>query len=597
MKFYISFILIFIGVVASAQDLVILHTNDMHSHLNGLSPEAEYTPLVNENDPTQGGFSRIAGFIKAEKEKHGDKLLVVDAGDFLMGTLFQTIELSEGFQLNLMHKMGYEFVAIGNHEFDFGPASLATIINNSLGNGDIPYLLCSNYGGSSNVSDTELRKLFAKEVILPYKITEKNGIKIGLFGIVGVDADESIDSNFGIEWIKQKKVAKATSKYLKDKKGVDLVIVLSHSGVVKNKKGEWEGEDYDMAKAAPDIDIIISGHTHTYLPEMIKAGNATIVQTGALGLNVGSVEIKMIENSEPEITYSLTKMDDAIAADKEIQELIDEKTIVIEKNILSGIGIGYDDIVAETSFELTMDEHNPLESNLGPFVADALYYQLNSGNAPGVDAVMVAAGVIRTNIYKGQYGMQNINDIFNIMPLGMGDDDVPGRPLGKIYIKGNELKKVLELILAVAPSKTNYYLYFSGMNVIYNPEKGLFNKIRSIEIGTTDKGFRTIDISRKSNDLISIAANTYMISFIGNLKKMSFGLVKVIPKNSDGSPIINNNFVVDLDSEREGVQEAKEWLAIYNFLSSFEDVNGNGIPDISTEYILKRNPLILVENK
>ena len=68
-----------------AQDLVILHTNDLHSHFNGLAPETEYTPLVNDNDPTLGGFSRIAGFIKSEREKNGNKVIVVDAGDFLMG--------------------------------------------------------------------------------------------------------------------------------------------------------------------------------------------------------------------------------------------------------------------------------------------------------------------------------------------------------------------------------------------------------------------------------------------------------------------------------------------------------------------------------
>ncbi|MDA3929527.1 MAG: metallophosphoesterase [Prolixibacteraceae bacterium] len=597
MKRIVLVYLLFTCIVGNAQDLVILHTNDMHSHLNGFSPEAEYTPLLNDNDPTEGGFSRIAGFIKAEKAKYGDKLLVVDAGDFLMGTLFQTIELSEGFQLNLMHEMGYEFAAIGNHEFDFGPNALAKIINNSKDNGDIPTLLCANYGGTKLVNDDDLISLFEKEVILPYSITEKNGLKIGLFGLVGIDADESIDSNYGIKWNKQKKVAKATSKYLKKIENVDLVIVLSHSGVSKNKKGNWEGEDFELGKAAPEIDIIISGHSHTYLPKMIKAGHATILQTGALGLNVGRLAITMDENGIPKMDYNLVKMNDAIKADKQTQDLIDSKAKIIEKNILSDYGIAYNDYVGETSFELTMNEHKPLESNLGPFVADAIYHQLNTGEAPGVDAVLVVTGVIRTNIYAGNKGFQNINDIFNIMPLGMGDDVVPGRPLGKIFVKGNELKKVLELIFAVSPSKLDYYLYFSGMKVNYNPEKGLFRKISSIEIGNDATGFKAIDIGRKSNNLVSIAANTYMISFIGNLKKMSFGLVNVIPKTQDGTPIINNDFVVDLNPNKDGIQEAKEWLAIYNYLKTFDDTNGNGVPDIPTEYISKRNPLVSVENK
>lgn len=121
MKILLLLILFLFLEYVHAQDLVILHTNDLHSHLNGLSPEAEYTPLEKDNDVTLGGFSRIAGYIEQQKANYKQKLLVLDAGDFLMGTLFQQIELEKGFQLNLMHKMGYDVVAIGNHEFDFGP--------------------------------------------------------------------------------------------------------------------------------------------------------------------------------------------------------------------------------------------------------------------------------------------------------------------------------------------------------------------------------------------------------------------------------------------------------------------------------------------
>ena len=132
---FVLIVLLILSFQVFSQDIVIIHTNDLHSHLNGLSPETEYTPLVKDMDPTLGGMARIAGYIDNQKELFGDKLLVVDAGDFLMGTLFQTIELNEGFQLNLMHKMGYEFATLGNHEFDFGPDSLAKIIRNSMANG------------------------------------------------------------------------------------------------------------------------------------------------------------------------------------------------------------------------------------------------------------------------------------------------------------------------------------------------------------------------------------------------------------------------------------------------------------------------------
>ncbi|MBN2805660.1 MAG: bifunctional metallophosphatase/5'-nucleotidase [Prolixibacteraceae bacterium] len=595
MKKLLFILLVSLGMIIRAQDLVILHTNDMHSHLNGFSPEAEYTPLIKDNDPTRGGFARIAGYIAAEKEKTGDHILVVDGGDFLMGTLFQTLELKEGFQLNLMKKMGYDFVTLGNHEFDYGPDMLAKIINNNLRNGDIPQILSTNYGGSTIAPDQELQLLYENGTILSYAVTEKNGITIGLFGLMGIDADESIASYYGLKFQDQKKVAKTTARYLKQVEKVDLVIALSHSGVSKNKKDEWSGEDIEYAKAAPDIDLIISGHTHSYLPELIQAGNAVIVQTGSSGLNVGRIELHLNKGQKPGIAYQLIPMNDAVTADANVQAMIDEKIPVIETHVLQHIQVKMNEPLFETAFDLVMDEDKPFESNLGPFLADAIHYDLNRPEGPKVDMALVATGVIRNNVVKGNKGFQNISDIFNVMPLGLGKEDLPGSPLGKIYITGNELKKVLELILAVSPSKKNYYLYYSGTQIEYNPEKGLFKKISAIKIGDLQNGFNELDISKRSTQLLSIAANEYMISFIGQLKKMSFGIVKVVPKDVDGFPVDASQFVIDLDVEKEGVQEAKEWLSIYNYVKSFEDVNGNQVPDVPEHYRSKKNPLILVK--
>ena len=96
-------------------------------HLN-----LEYTPLTVNDDKTVGGFARIASIIKEEKGKSNGTTLVLDGGDFLMGTLFQSLEVKTGFQLRLMKKMGYDVVCIGNHEFDYGPEKLADIVNSSV---------------------------------------------------------------------------------------------------------------------------------------------------------------------------------------------------------------------------------------------------------------------------------------------------------------------------------------------------------------------------------------------------------------------------------------------------------------------------------
>ena len=129
---FIYLVMIFLFLTASAQNsdkLIILHTNDLHSRLNGFAPESDYSPLVINNDNTTGGFARIAAVIKQEKDENGPEVLAIDGGDFLMGTLFHSLETKTGFQLQLMEKMGYDVVCLGNHEFDFGPGKIADIIN------------------------------------------------------------------------------------------------------------------------------------------------------------------------------------------------------------------------------------------------------------------------------------------------------------------------------------------------------------------------------------------------------------------------------------------------------------------------------------
>ena len=118
----------------SAQEgklITILHTNDLHSRLTGFAPEAAYTPMTVNNDNTRGGFARIASVIKTEKEKTGSVTFAIDAGDFTMGTLFTPLEPEYGFQLPLMKRMGYDVVAFGNNEYDYGLDKLVVIVRSS----------------------------------------------------------------------------------------------------------------------------------------------------------------------------------------------------------------------------------------------------------------------------------------------------------------------------------------------------------------------------------------------------------------------------------------------------------------------------------
>jgi 5'-nucleotidase len=195
---------------------------------------------------------------------------------------------------------------------------------------------------------------------------------------------------------------------------------------------------------------------------------------------------------------------------------------------------------------------------------------------------MVAAGMIFDKIVPG---VQTAPDIFRVMPLGSGNDDVPGYTLSRLYVTGRELKSILEILLVAAKSKPEDYCYYSGIRVDYDPEGGLFKKIKKIEIIHNDGTLINVDFSKKNKSLYSLTADSYMLDFIGIIKKMSFGLINVIPKDEAGNKIKDmKSAVIDINESLYGIQEGKEWLALIEYLGSMKDTNGNGIPDVDKKY-------------
>lgn len=567
----------------SEKRIIILHTNDLHSRLTGYAPESAYTPLSVNDDKTQGGFARIAGIIKAEKQNNKGSVLVLDAGDFFMGTLFPSLESETGFQLRLMKKMGYDAIGLGNHEFDFGPGWLAGVISTSATLGEIPAIISSNTVFSDKESaDNSLRELFSKKLISGKLIIEKDGIRIGLFSIIGKDADHVAPKAAPVTFSKQSALARKMVKELRDEK-CEIIICLSHSGVVKDKNGEWAGEDVDLARKVKGISLIIGGHSHTRLEQPLIVNGIPIVQTGEFGKYVGRLSVLYSKGKMNVEDYKLIPVDDNIVADEGINQIIEEQKEKISEKILEPLGLSYQNPVAEAGFTIKGDAVSDFrESNLGPLVADAIHYYVNSKNAGGSDVSLVAAGMLFDKIVPG---IETAPDIFRVMPLGSGNDKIPGYALSRLYITGKELKDVLEILQVAYKSSPDNYCYYSGIRVEYNPDRRLKKKIKKIEIIHPDGKVTNVDFDRKNKTLYSITADSYMLEFIGIIKKLSFGLINVVPKDSDGNRVTDmKNAVIDMDESMEGVQEGKEWLALIGFLSSMNDVNGNGIPDIDKRY-------------
>ena len=585
-KIFLTLLLLLLFLTISAQaekKIIILHTNDIHSRLNGYPRESTYSPLVTGNDKTMGGFSRIAAILKTEKEANSGITLTVDAGDFLEGTLFYSLEAQTGFQLRLMKKMGYDLVCIGNHEFEFGPEKLAGIINKSALNGPIPLILSGNaVFNSTDPMDDGLEKLYSAEVISRKLIIDREDIRIGFFSLLGENAVDVAPSASPVKFSKQIPFARKMVKELKSEK-CDIIICVSHSGVSKDKDGRWSGEDVKLAESVGGIDAIISGHTHTKLDKPIIINGIPVVQAGENGQYIGRMSLAWSNGKLRLDDYKLIPVDDNILGDSEIEKLIREQQDLITRDILSPLGIKYSDPVAETDFQLDFDINGDLgASNLGPMVADAIHYYVNKHSSEGCDVSMVAAGVIRDKFVPG---VLTAPDIFSVMSLGSGSDNIPGYPLARLYVTGKELKNILEILQVAYKSTPDNYCYYSGLKVEYNPDKGLLKKLRKIDIIHSDGSIKNVDFSKKNKTLYSITANSYMLEFVGIIKKMSFGLINVVPKDASGNPVTDmKNSIIDMNGSIPGIQEGKEWLALLEFISSMKDQNGNGIPDIDKKY-------------
>lgn len=596
MLFVFYGLLIFSSVAQQGKKITILHTNDMHSRLMGYAPELSYTPLTTNDDKTIGGFARIAAVIKNETSSGEGTTLVLDAGDFLMGTLFQSLEPSTGFQLRLMKEMGYDAVCIGNHEFDFGPEKLAEILNSSARGGSIPPVLMSNAVFSAEESaDDELEKLFSNNTLRRKLVITKDGIKFGFFSLMGVVADDNAAYAPPVTFSKQLPAARKLVQELKAE-GCDIIICLSHSGVSTGKTGEWTGEDVELAAKVKGIDVIISGHTHTRIDKPITVNGTTIVQAGEYGQNVGKLSMTLTGGKIKADSYSLIPVDDRIAGDPEVNARIEEQKENLTKMILNPLGMDYKKPVAESDFLLECNEQGDIEgSNLGPLVADAIHSYVNRHVKGGTDLSMVAVGVIRDRIVPG---LQTAPDVFRIMSMGNGNDNLPGYPLSRLYVTGRELKGILEIMYIAGKSTPANYCYYAGIKVDYDPGMGLLKKIRNISIVGSDGSTKAVDISKENKTLYSIVANSYMLEYVSIIKKLSKGLVKVVPKDGSGNVITDMKAsIMDFDQIRDGIQEGKEWIAIIEYLSSMKDTNGNGIPDIDLKYQKAIKSFTLVKGK
>jgi 5'-nucleotidase len=260
--------------------ITILHTNDVHSHID---PFPENHP----KNPAMGGVARRASLIE-QIRKEEKNVLLLDAGDIFQGTPYFNYYGGE-LEFKLMSMMKYDLATLGNHDFDNGIDGFYA---------QLPHAKFEFVSANYDFKNTELNG-----IVKPYKTFIKEGIKIGVFGL-GVQLEGLVDKKLYKETVYNNPIEVATdvTKTLKEVEKCDLIICLSHLGFDYKNEPE-KPSDMRLAVLTQDIDLIIGGHTHTFLDKPLiktnKIGKQVVVnQVGAYGINLGRIDFYLSDESK-----------------------------------------------------------------------------------------------------------------------------------------------------------------------------------------------------------------------------------------------------------------------------------------------------------
>lgn len=574
----------------------IVFTHDTHSHLN------TFTTMVDGLETELGGFARMNTLIEAQRAQTPDTL-VIDGGDFSMGTLIQTVFETQAAELRMLGYLGCDVTTLGNHEFDYRSKGLANMLTSAQASGDaVPAMVVCNVDWDTMEAEglTEgqqrLKDAFAAYGVSDYTVLEKGDVDIAVVGVFGKDAlacAPTCELKFEdpIEAVKQ------TVADIKANEDVDMIVCVSHSGTWED---ESKSEDELLAKAVPDLDLILSGHTHTEIEKPIQHGSTYVVSCGEYGKNLGELTLTQQADGRWAMSaYELIPITSDIAVHAATQQTIDSFMDTVDTDYLARFGYTKDQVLAENDivFSTQKDLENIHEEhNLGDIIADAYVYAVeNAADYDGVpvDLAVVPSGTVRDTYARGDI---TVEQVFNSFSLGTGADGVPGYPLISVYLTGREIRTAAEIDASVSDFMTTARLYCSGLNFTYNPHRLLLNRVTDVCL--EDDGQ---PVALEDDKLYRIVADLYSGQMLSAVTDMSYGILAIVPKYADGTPITDFEDVIITESGRE----LKAWDSIARYMASFADTDGDGIANVPAYYSTthgrklvdtSRSPLALLKN-
>ncbi|MBF8436328.1 bifunctional metallophosphatase/5'-nucleotidase [Halanaerobiaceae bacterium Z-7014] len=571
------------GIDAEEIDFTILHTNDEHSEIVPHSPYLD--AIQGDEDNSYGGLARLAGAVQDVRAER-DNTLLFSGGDIIGGTPFSWLA-SEGYgaEISIMNQIGYDGIVLGNHEFDYGVDILIEFFDyagypQTL---EETTILGSNIHGPENY---QFNNYYRQEEII-----EIEDLKIGLFGLIGRDASSIAPDTGQLEFEDPIVEAENRIENLKDQ-DADIIIALTHSGLT---------EDKELAEEFSEIDLIIGGHSHDLLTELIIINDTKVFQAGEYLEYLGVIDFnyQFAENQLIMENYELVELDSNIEEDPNIQGEIDYYIGALNQLISEETGGRFDDIrepIARTDYPIEKEPYKS-EHPMGNFVTDAIRLISDQYLEEDVDIAFLGNGQIRGELIPAtNTGEIALYDLIKPATMGTGPENNYGFPLVGAYLTGEEVITLLE-VAALVPvvQEDRHFMQFSGIRYSYNPENTVLfnipvldfpvpttNAVLSAENYTGD-GYQLEDSNQyetfDEDELYYLVTDSHMLSLI-SLAEETIPWLDLKPRDSDGEPMVIDEMEEYLIQGETG--NLKTWEAIIEYAESFE--SGDQLPEISDYY-------------
>ncbi|MEA4923173.1 MAG: 5'-nucleotidase C-terminal domain-containing protein [Eubacteriaceae bacterium] len=526
----------------------IAFTNDIHSHLDSANGK--------------GGLAKVKTLID-DVEKDNEDTFLLDGGGFSMGTPFQTIYTTNASELRMLGSLGYDAVGLGNSEFDYGADGLAKMLNRAAQEKEtkkttstkyntqtyitettttftktMPEVVCSNLNWQKTKSKA-LRNAWANYGVSDYTVIEKNGVKMAVFGLMG-EKSTGETANSGAVWQDSADRAKEVVKEIKNNEDADMIVCLSSGG-----------EDEDLAKDVPEINLIISSGEGREIKEPVTEGDTVIVGTAGNTEQLGHLVLKKNGDKYTVKSYDLKNTGSGVAKDTDTASLVSEFKSAVNSGYMNKYGYSYDEGLATAKSGI---------NDAGDLVSDSFIKAVKKAEGSRyetVDAAIVSADSLDAGIKKGTV---TAADAYDVCGIGMGDDGSSGYPLVTCYLTGKEIKKLAEINVSLSDDNDSAKLWMSGVSYSYNDHRLKLNRAYDIKLDRGNGKYEKIN----NGQLYRVVTGLAEIRNVSLLDGIAAGMMKITPKDKKGNEVTDYSKLI----LKRGGREVKEWQALAGYVDS-----------------------------